>query len=62
MELEVDHGYSVHHCDRFMYWQMYVCNRFVLPTLTLRLLNKKNKKKVTYRPVSSTPATMDAMA
>ncbi len=28
---------------------------FVLPTPTQRLLNKMNKKKVTYRPVHSTP-------
>ncbi len=54
MAHEVDHGHSVHHCDRFMYWQMFVCNMFVLPTLTQRLPNKKNKK-VTYRPVSSPP-------
>ncbi len=40
----VEHAYSVHHCDRFMYWRMYACNRFVLPTLTQRLLNIKNKK------------------
>ncbi len=53
---EVDHGYSVRHWDRFMYFQMYVCNMFVLPTLTQRLLNKKDKK-VTYRLVFSTPVT-----
>ena len=35
---------------------MYLCNMFVLPSLTQRLLNKKNKK-VTYRPVSFTPVT-----
>ncbi len=28
---EVDHGYSVHACDRFMYWRMHVC--IALPTL-----------------------------
>ncbi len=44
MRHDVDHGNSVRHCDRFMYFQMYVCNMLVLPTLTQRLLNKKNNK------------------
>ena len=34
---EVDHGLCIG--DR-----MYVCNMFVLPTMTQGLLNKKNKK------------------
>ena len=52
---EVDQGYSVHHCDRFMYWRMYVCDRFVLPTLTQRLLNKKNnRRKLLYKPTAKT--------
>ncbi len=38
---KVGPGYSVHHCDRFMYLEnVYACNMFVLHWL----LNKKNKK------------------
>ncbi len=58
---EVDHGYSVHHCDRFMYWQMYVCNMFVLPTLTQKASEQEEQKKVTYRPVSSTPVKKSSL-
>ena len=51
---EFDHGYSGHHCGRFMNWRMYVCNMFVLPNLIQKLLNEKGKK-VTYRLVSLMP-------
>ena len=42
MRLTMGIVYSI--ATGLLYWRMYVCNMFVLPILTQRLLNKENKK------------------
>ncbi len=57
MGLEVDHGYSIHHCDSFMYWQMYVCDMYVCIAHPGPKASEQEEqlKKVTYTPVSLMP-------